>query len=420
MKEEGDWSSERRRALGSTKFGVPSIIPDWASLPPELVEGIAGRVLSTTTGGVDAYMDMRAVCSTWHSAVAKPSPLAAVADLRFRPRHWLMVDLKYENNDDHTRLFLHVPTGRFRRLRLLVLRDHLILGASDGLILLRDREHPHLTGARVLNPFTGDMLHFAAPLWKHLGSADVLCTAVSGGPQSTLLVWRNWEWRWDTVIYADPTSHEFAQEKAGTAFMTSMVTFQGSIFLAGMEGSVLKFVRPAEHRDHELVVIAQMSPDVDIHLEGDDSALSFLVESAGELLLVRHFDQTLKVFRVDIEHRLLEEVKSIGSCRALFLGNERCVAVDVDKLPSVNGDCIYMFNWLKTYGYRGRVLRTYNLRDCTTKILSNDPMLCASNHPKQSFHEDPWDYSCSADNHHLRPPSLIQVLLDYCNDATRF
>ncbi|XP_071684826.1 uncharacterized protein [Lolium perenne] len=148
MKNGVEWGKPRPR--GSTKIDELSIISDWASLLPELVQGIADCVLSTT-GGVDAYMDMRAVCPSWRSAIAKHSPLAT--DIRFRPRHWVMVDMKPDNDDDDTRLFLHVPTGRFRRLRLPVLRDHILVGATDGLLVLGEKEAPHL--ARVLNPFTG-------------------------------------------------------------------------------------------------------------------------------------------------------------------------------------------------------------------------------------------------------------------------
>jgi hypothetical protein len=61
-------------------------------------------------------MDMRAVCPRWRSAIAKPSPVPEVADLRFRPRDWVMLD-QYGKG---ARLFLHVPTGRFRRLLLPV------------------------------------------------------------------------------------------------------------------------------------------------------------------------------------------------------------------------------------------------------------------------------------------------------------
>jgi hypothetical protein len=331
-----------------------------------------------------------------------------------------MLDLKSKiPDDDDARLFLHAPTGRFRRLRLPALRDHYILSASDGLIVLRDRERPRL--ARVLNPLTGDMLHFAAPLWEGLGSVATLHAAVSGGgARPALVVWRIWDRRGHTVLYGDPTSTEFAEGYIGKVLLTTMVTFQGTIYLAGQEGSVWKLV-PAEHRHPELLVAAQMSPDADIYLQENNIANSYLVESAGELLLVRHRDQALKVFRVDVEHKMLEEVKSI-SCRALFLGAERCVSVDANMLPSIDTDCIYMFDWVQTH--IERVLHVYNLRDATMDIIY---------HPKQSFHEDPYHYLFGLDiysshngfdiysshnNHHVRPLSLIQVLLDYCNGDT--
>jgi hypothetical protein len=73
--------------------------------------------------------------------------------------------------------------------------------------------------------------------------------------------------------------------------------------------------------------------------------------------------QDLKVFRVDVEHNLLEEVRSLGSSRALFLGDERCLSVDADKLPSIDGDCVYMSQMSER---RGRV---YNLRDDGNYLL---------------------------------------------------
>lgn len=58
MKEEGDWSSSERRLHVSARSADRSLIPDWASLPPELVQGIAYCVLSTD-GGVDTYAQGR-------------------------------------------------------------------------------------------------------------------------------------------------------------------------------------------------------------------------------------------------------------------------------------------------------------------------------------------------------------------------
>jgi hypothetical protein len=335
-----------------------------------------------------------------------------------------MVDLKSRKHDPDARLFLHVPTGRFRRLPLPVIRDHLVLGACDGLIVheFTDRERPDMTGIRVLNPFTGDMLHFAVSLWE---SADELRTAVSGGPRSTLVVWRDYDWRWRTLLYADPTSDDFREEeKTGLSWVHSMVTFKGNIYYAGSDEGVFQFVAPAEQGDHEPVVIAKMLPDVDIYLEGDRPyARCFLVESAGELLVVRHWGQALKVFRVDVEHKLLEEVKSLGS-RTLFLGGERCLSVDADIFPSVDADCVYMSNWVEMPEWRGRYTHVYNLRDGTMEILYTEPMLRANIHPRPSSPRANFCHQrgifTRAYNHRLPPLSLTQVLLDYCNDNTCF
>ncbi|XP_047064995.1 uncharacterized protein LOC124672876 [Lolium rigidum] len=367
MEKGGEWGKPRPH--GSTKFDEPSVIPDWASLPPELVQGIADCVLSTT-GGVDAYMDMRAVCPSWRSAIAKPSPLDAVADLRFRPRHWVMVDLKSDSDNDDARLFLHGPTGRFRQLRLPVLRHHILVDASDGLLVLADRKPPHL--ARVLNPFTGDIIHFDA---SFMDTNTTWHTAVSGGSHFTLFLWRR-----GTLFSAAQSSNVFTQKdftKEIGIYLMSMLSFQGNIYCVNEGGCVFKFVTPAEH-----LAIAKWSPDA----EGDDSELHYLVESSGELLLIRYVDQTMKVFRVDVEHKLLEEVESLGR-RALFLGEERCVSLDADKLPSVDGDCIYMVDFLD----EGDMCE-YNLRGGMVNII------------------------CGQESIEDRPFSLVQQLLfRYCD-----
>ncbi|XP_047053883.1 uncharacterized protein LOC124660137 [Lolium rigidum] len=350
---------------------------DWAELLPELVQGIADCVLSTTGGGGEGYMNMRVVCSSWRSAISKPSPLAAIADLRFRPRHWVMLNLpsKYEDGDDDDAcLFFHVLTGRFRCLRLPLIHDHILIGASDGLLVLGDRDQsPHL--ARVLNPLTGDMLPFPAPV--HQRFDDIMSTAVSGGSHTMLFSWAS-----ETVVCASPTSDVLREVDVGTS-MNSMITFQGNVYYSDQDGWVFKIVAPCEEKT---VVVGKMSPDKYIHFERKGSTCSELVESCGELLLVHGWDQTLNVFRVNIKHKLLEEVNSLGSHRALFLGDERCISVDVGNLPSVDGDCVYLFNWVENSKY----MCVYNLRDDKMEVISS--------------------------MHHLdRPYSLVQVLLMYCD-----
>jgi hypothetical protein len=137
-------------------------------------------------------------------------------------------------------------------------------------------------------------------------------------------------------------------------------------------------------------LVAQTSPDVDICIEEEETAWSGLVESGGELMLVRlGSNLDLKVFNVNVEQKLLEEVKSLGGCRALFLG-DRCVSVDADKLPSVDGDCVYISHFWPDHGTS--TICVHNLRDDTMKVISSKNMY------RISYYLD-------------RPFSLVQVLL---------
>jgi hypothetical protein len=71
--------------------------------------------------------------------------------------------------------------------------------------------------------------------------------------------------------------------------------------------------------------------------------LCFLVESAGETLVVFKLEDRVEVFKLEIMggDTRLERVQSIGS-RAIFIGGVgRCLSLDADKFPSVEDNCIY-------------------------------------------------------------------------------
>jgi hypothetical protein len=104
------------------------------------------------------------------------------------------------------------------------------------------------------------------------------------------------------------------------------------------------------------------------------------VSSAGELLLVWRC-RSLEVFRVDVERRSLEHVRSIGH-RALFLG-DRCLCVDAGVLPSsVDGNCVYLVT------RSGKGVWRYDLADGSETMIS-------------SFRE--------------RPFCIVQALASYCH-----
>ncbi|KAF7033438.1 hypothetical protein CFC21_044538 [Triticum aestivum] len=310
-----------------------SITPEWASLPPDLVRLVADCVLSTS--GVDDYMAMRAVCPSWRSAVAKPSPHAAIADPRFRPRQWVFIN---GADDDQGRpLFLNVSTGRFRRLRLPVLRDYIFVGASDGLLVLGDSEPPH--AARLLNPLTGDILHFAAPIypeaWVETAVAGTEPTIVFSLPPVCFSFYcplkRGWE---DAVYSADPTGqlramkfHDAASDDLGLFFLRSMA-YAGNVYVLSSGGTLCKIVWTGSHWYGERI----------LDTGRDDNGT--LLEYAGKLLLVRKDSEITQVFSVDVERKVLEPIKNIGNS-ALFLSYSKWMVVDADKLPSIDGNCVY-------------------------------------------------------------------------------
>lgn len=112
---------------------------DWSSLLPDLVHRVVGCLLDTSD--VDYYMDMRAVYHNWRSAMADPcSPGDGAGDLPFCPRHWVILDEDYSKEDANgPGLFLNIRTGRYLRRRVPMLRYHVLIGAPDGLLVLRTR-----------------------------------------------------------------------------------------------------------------------------------------------------------------------------------------------------------------------------------------------------------------------------------------
>jgi hypothetical protein len=354
-------------------------------------------------------MDLRALCPSWRSAIAKPSPSQAVMDARFFPRQWVMLDMEdmdvprvaigsrargvvesharamiddWARATNQHRLFLNVSTGCFLR--------NILVGASDGLLILADKNKPHAT--RLINPFTGDMLPFAvAPVTRN----GRVFTAVAGSGGTLLLSFLGLH----GLYCADPSSH-LCTVQTGKLFSSDedvsgrLVSFGGHVYMAGR--FIVKIVGTSPHYHDEL--IANISTQRGRH---------FLVESAGELLLV-HLQESFRVveppeiFRVDVEQKVLEPVKDIGG-RALFLG-ARNVSVDADKLPSMGSNCIYYKEGKRFFGTyssglmydRSSSFFIYDLKDGKEKKRRR------------------YLKSGSETGRHVRP-TLAQTLIEYCS-----
>ncbi|GJN38513.1 hypothetical protein PR202_gb27563 [Eleusine coracana subsp. coracana] len=257
---------------------------------------------------------LRAVCHTWRSATADPK--ASPCDPRFLPRLWAVLD---EVHQSDARLFVNVATGRFVRKDLPLLRRyHFVAGAGGSLIVLAEKSDPHT--ARVLNPFTGSLISFKAPVPPELQSRAIYCADAE-----------------DESFYVLSLNKK---EEQGTHPLVWMAV-AGGIYAASRErGSFGSHLVPATNNILGLVskVFSDYFPK-----RGNPAVIRcyFLVESQGEIFVVfklRH--GAMEVFKINTAANVLEPVKDIGS-RALFVGDYRCLSVDAEKFTSLDANCIY-------------------------------------------------------------------------------
>lgn len=272
----------------------------WSSLPADLINRIADRLLATDD--LDYYMDLRAVCRGWRSSTADPK--SSPRDPRFRPRQWAMLD---EVHQSDARLFVNASTGRFVLKDLPLLRRYFVVaGAAGGSVVLAERTAPH--AARVLNPFTGAMVSFEAPVPSE---GKVAAHVIGSSPTLVLLS--------DHSIYrAHPDSKSFAERKEEDFdFPPVRIAVKVGIYAAAREdaslGSLLVLVATK-------IMELAAKPFAECFPGAEAQAVNrcFLVESAGEMLIVLKMPHRVEVykFKMDTGSYLLERVKNLGS-RAL-------------------------------------------------------------------------------------------------------
>jgi hypothetical protein len=150
---------------------------DWSSLPSELLNLVGDALLSS--GDIDCYVSLRAVCHSWRDATADPRG----PDPRFLPRRWVMLESNV-NVRDTRRLFLNVDTGRFVWKDLPALRDYTYVAAdNDGLLILRGPSASKKIFA--LNPFTGASIPF--PVYPtHAPDGGLVVVAAGSSPMVVL------------------------------------------------------------------------------------------------------------------------------------------------------------------------------------------------------------------------------------------
>ncbi|TVU08778.1 hypothetical protein EJB05_42190, partial [Eragrostis curvula] len=233
------------------------------------------------------------------------------------------------------RLFVNVATGRFVRKDMPMLRNYFVVaGAAGGQLVLAERSPPH--AARILNPFTGGMIRFEAPVPS--SEMEIVAHIIGSSPPTLVLVCG----KSGAIYHANPDDKCFYFHVEKDRFSNSLMwtTLVCGIYAAAREdqGSFASRLSPAVNKIRRLV--KSLSPDHFSDKEIDALTDDFVVESEGETLIVFKLRRGMKVFKLDTVTDMVQPVKDLGN-RALFVSDSMCLSIDASKFPSVVPNCIY-------------------------------------------------------------------------------
>ncbi|KAG2648053.1 hypothetical protein PVAP13_1NG011500, partial [Panicum virgatum] len=340
----------------------------WASLPEDLVQLIGWRVLS---GDLLDYVRFRAVCAHWSRSATHPGG-RGLLDPRFHPRRWMGGHGLYPGHPalgGHAR-FLNLSTGALTRLHLPLFHDHVLLGCTDGLLLLLRHRDPGDTAVRLLHPFTGDIaelppLSSLLPQMEHYGNMTEdrkrhtlrgflsgVSAAVTVGPATAGAI---------TVMLALEIKQLVAHATTGDQRWTlsagrlpcllgPTVSFHGNLYAVTPKSAQRNSVciwqidapQPdaAEGRRRRSLLPSRIIAHCP--LAATEGAVN-LVECGSELMLVGFSDAKptgLVVYRVaDLISGRVVSITDIGE-HALFLGQRPLYASQNKGLPSVVANSI--------------------------------------------------------------------------------
>uniref|UniRef100_A0A8R7U0X8 KIB1-4 beta-propeller domain-containing protein n=1 Tax=Triticum urartu TaxID=4572 RepID=A0A8R7U0X8_TRIUA len=230
--------------------------------------------------------------------------------------------------------------------------------------------------ACVLNPFTGYLVRFMAPMVIDLVAPAAAVTHFEGEP--TLVLFCD-EYR--TMYAAELDSGCFIEFRDWYPY--KRVGFLGFFYAGGdVSDKIYDLMSSFGVRPSEMLAVYPFE-DFDDPAETRHTDRCFLVESAGELLMIFKLQQHMELFKIDNDRSAPEPVKSIGN-RAIFLGYRQCLSINVDKFHSVEANCIY---YLKCIDSRLSIYK-YDLKDEKEEWISgaiscsiNDLFLCDVDRP---------------------------------------
>ncbi|KAK3132133.1 hypothetical protein QOZ80_6AG0516340 [Eleusine coracana subsp. coracana] len=363
---------------------------DWSSLPEGFVSLIAKCQLDDND--IDCYMNLRGVCKRWRDST--DDPMVDGVDPRFQPKSWAVLNNYGFLSGSCVVSMVNLHTSRVIEKKIPKFRDYYyFFNATDGgFVVLGEASFPDYH-AWVLNPFTGFKVCFTVPMFSV--AAGIKAVAVTNTfPMMRLFVSDLWTY----LGWAYPNAGDFHREYIAPyhSYHASMKKVGDNVYVANRHGSIASI--NANDEGNQMTPIIQA--DEEAFWEWEEDAPSFyLVESAGELLLVtstrigeegRLFVQ---VHKVDTERKVLELVMDIGR-RAIFISQVRSFVVNA--FPTIEAGCIYFV-------------------DATMKSLFNDGIIATSFRLADQTQEDIMDWGnlriwCGPSG----PPTLVEVLSDYC------
>ncbi|KAF8717562.1 hypothetical protein HU200_025772 [Digitaria exilis] len=373
----------------------------WASLPTDLIQLVACRVLA---GDVVDYIAFRGACSGWR--VCTPSPRdPTLRKYHFRPRGWVaLCDGDGVRPDDAGEItFLHTRTSRCLRVSLPEIRRYRIAGFTDGLLILL---HKRDTTVRVLHPFTRVVVDLPplGPVYHEvvrnrnamLEMRAAVCSALA--TSIAVVVW--FPWTAPVVLCAVPfrSGWEVIHE---TMELGNTLPFQGRLY---------GFLRLSR----KIVQVYPPSPTGPVVANVPDKFGNpflchchyYLVESGSHMLLVFQHGNVKRegtepwqrfafaIFRVDISDRWrLFPVTSLCN-QALFLLEDRCLSVSAKELPSVSSNSVYFSVPLPDH------VIMHSLKD---QSFERPTMFCQVHNMKERIRSS------------VRPFTICDHLLTYCS-----
>ncbi|XP_047077774.1 uncharacterized protein LOC124688103 [Lolium rigidum] len=327
----------------------------WSSLPGDLVRRIADSFLASND--LDHYMCFRAICTCWRSATDEPKD--NVSDPRFQPRRWIVLDEVFQT--EGKLLLLNTDTGRFLHKKLPLLREYYVVATTpSGFFILADRSPPH--AARVFNPLTGDLTRFVAPMPPEVGVAEVSCD------KGALYL----------HFLGDSTCKIYMALLGNQGFVS---TDCGKKVYNIFRDAILGGAYPQRISGPALVAAFGELCDYVSSPHGDPlKVFSDLPEEAANNIRFRFFvvgldaqlflhieiqGRTPFVFKMNNEIGKIEPVESVGRF-AIFIGHHGCLAVDADKFPGMEANCIY---YTQDLGSSAHICK-YNIKDKKVERLS--------------------------------------------------